>query len=88
MLRDLLADAAVRLWLDRFIDLVIPRGGESLIRYVAENSTIPVIKHYKGVCFVYVDEAADLARLESLLSDQEARTAMPFTAVALDGLRR
>jgi len=42
------------------IDLVIPRGGESLIRMVAENSRIPTIKHYKGVCHVYVDDEADL----------------------------
>ena len=44
---------------DEYVDLVIPRGGESLIRNVVENSTIPVIKHYKGVCHVYVDEHAD-----------------------------
>jgi glutamate-5-semialdehyde dehydrogenase len=44
---------------DEFIDLIIPRGGEALIRFVAENSRIPVIKHYKGVCHVYVDEGAD-----------------------------
>jgi glutamate-5-semialdehyde dehydrogenase len=42
------------------IDVVIPRGGEGLIRYVAENSLIPVIKHYKGVCHLYVDKDADL----------------------------
>ena len=41
------------------IDVVIPRGGEGLIRYVAENSLIPVIKHYKGVCHLYVDKDAD-----------------------------
>lgn len=41
------------------IDLIIPRGGEGLIRFVVENSRIPVIKHYKGVCHVYVDEDAD-----------------------------
>ena len=41
------------------IDLIIPRGGESLIRAVAEQATIPVIKHYKGVCHVYIDKAAD-----------------------------
>ncbi|HYG77162.1 MAG TPA: glutamate-5-semialdehyde dehydrogenase [Planctomycetota bacterium] len=46
--------------LEGLIDLVIPRGGESLIRMVAENSLIPTIKHYKGVCHVYVDEDADL----------------------------
>lgn len=45
--------------LDEEIDLVIPRGGEALIRYVAEKSRIPVIKHYKGTCHVYVDESAD-----------------------------
>ncbi|MFA4945035.1 MAG: glutamate-5-semialdehyde dehydrogenase [Lentisphaeria bacterium] len=45
--------------LDSYIDLVMPRGGESLIRAVVEHSTIPVIKHYKGVCHIYVDKAAD-----------------------------
>jgi len=56
--RDLLA-ALLRE--DRSIDLVVPRGGEGLIRAVAEQSRIPVIKHYKGVCHVYVDDLADLA---------------------------
>jgi glutamate-5-semialdehyde dehydrogenase len=42
-----------------YIDLVIPRGGEALIRSVAEQSRIPVLKHYKGVCAVFVDESAD-----------------------------
>ncbi len=46
--------------LDDYIDLIIPRGGEGLIRFVAENSKIPVIKHYKGVCHVFVDETADI----------------------------
>jgi len=45
---------------DSLIDVIIPRGGESLIRYVAENSLIPVIKHYKGVCHLYVDKDADI----------------------------
>lgn len=44
---------------DSLVDVVIPRGGEGLIRYVAENSSIPVIKHYKGVCHLYVDKDAD-----------------------------
>ena len=44
------------------IDLVIPRGGEGLIRAVAKKSTIPVIKHYKGVCHTYVDKDADLKK--------------------------
>ena len=45
---------------EEFIDLIIPRGGEGLIRFVVEHSTIPVLKHYKGVCHVYVDDGADL----------------------------
>ncbi|MBQ6534778.1 MAG: glutamate-5-semialdehyde dehydrogenase [Opitutales bacterium] len=45
--------------LDKFVDCIIPRGGEKLIRLVVENSSIPVIKHYKGVCTVYVDKSAD-----------------------------
>lgn len=45
---------------DDYIDLIIPRGGEALIRSVVERSTIPVLKHYKGVCHIYVDEWADL----------------------------
>jgi len=53
--------------LDTLIHCIIPRGGENLIRYVAENSTIPVIKHYKGVCFVYVDSAADFAMAEAII---------------------
>jgi glutamate-5-semialdehyde dehydrogenase len=48
------------------IDLIIPRGGEGLIRFVAENSRIPVIKHYKGVCHVFVDESADLSMAEEI----------------------
>ncbi len=46
---------------EQYIDLIIPRGGKTLIRRVVENSTIPVIKHYDGICHVYVDAAADLA---------------------------
>lgn len=47
---------------DKAIDLVIPRGGENLIRKVTENSRIPVIKHYKGVCHIYVDKEANLSK--------------------------
>ncbi|MBZ0272862.1 glutamate-5-semialdehyde dehydrogenase [bacterium] len=45
--------------LDDLVDLVIPRGGEGLIRFVAENSRIPVLKHYKGVCHLYIDRTAN-----------------------------
>ncbi len=47
---------------DEYIDVIIPRGGESLIHFVTEHSRVPVIKHYKGVCHVYVDGDADLAK--------------------------
>ncbi len=53
--------------LNDLVHCLIPRGGEALIRFVTENSSIPVIKHYKGVCFLYIDRAADLALAEPLL---------------------
>jgi len=52
--------------LDQEIQCIIPRGGEGLIRFVAETSTIPVIKHYKGVCSIYVDREADPEMAESI----------------------
>jgi glutamate-5-semialdehyde dehydrogenase len=52
--------------LEEYIDLVIPRGGEDLIRFVVSRSRIPVIKHYKGVCHVFVDASADLRMAESI----------------------
>lgn len=51
---------------EEYIDLIIPRGGEGLIRFVVEHSRIPVLKHYKGVCHVYVDKGADLDMAESI----------------------
>ena len=51
---------------EEFIDLIIPRGGEGLIRFVVENSKIPVLKHYKGVCHIYVDDSADLVMAEEI----------------------
>ncbi len=53
--------------LTQYIDLCMPRGGESLIRAVTECSKVPVIKHYKGVCHVYVDADADLAMAEEIV---------------------
>jgi len=52
--------------LEDYLDLIIPRGGEGLIRFVVENSRVPVIKHYKGVCHVFVDESADLDMAEAI----------------------
>jgi len=51
---------------EEYIDLIIPRGGEGLIRFVVEHSKIPVLKHYKGVCHVYVDDRADRAMAEEI----------------------
>ena len=52
--------------LEEYIDVMIPRGGEELIRFVAENARMPVLKHYKGVCHVYVDAEADTAMAEKI----------------------
>jgi glutamate-5-semialdehyde dehydrogenase len=49
----------VMIGLDGIVDMVIPRGGEGLIRFVAEHARVPVIQHYKGVCHVFVDESAN-----------------------------
>jgi glutamate-5-semialdehyde dehydrogenase len=56
----------VLLGLDRFVDLVVPRGGERFVRRVAERSVIPVLKHDRGLCHVYVDAGADLAMAADL----------------------
>jgi len=54
------AAVMVMLTLDRYLDLIIPRGGEEFVRLVNERATVPVLKHDKGLCHVYVDEGADL----------------------------
>ncbi|WP_311238576.1 MULTISPECIES: glutamate-5-semialdehyde dehydrogenase [unclassified Xanthomonas] len=60
------------LQLSDIIDLAIPRGGEGLIRFVAEHARVPVIKHYKGVCHLFVDASADMERAVRLLVDGKA----------------
>ncbi len=52
--------------MEEYIDLIIPRGGEGLIRFVTEHAKMPVLKHYKGVCHVYVDDKADLERAKEI----------------------
>jgi glutamate-5-semialdehyde dehydrogenase len=69
---------------DRSIDLIIPRGGESLMRLVSEHSTIPVIKHDAGVCHVYVDEEADPIMAEQICLN--AKIQRPSTCNALETL--
>ncbi|NUO75837.1 MAG: glutamate-5-semialdehyde dehydrogenase [Lysobacter sp.] len=72
------------LQLSDLIDLAIPRGGEGLIRFVAEHARVPVIKHYKGVCHLYVDRAADPERALALLID--GKTSRPGVCNALETL--
>jgi len=72
------------LQLSDLIDLAIPRGGESLIRFVAEHARVPVIKHYKGVCHLYVDRAADIELALGLLID--GKTSRPGVCNALETL--
>jgi len=72
------------LQLSDIIDLAIPRGGEGLIRFVTEHARVPVIKHYKGVCHLYVDRSADLAVALNLLVD--GKTSRPGVCNALETL--
>jgi glutamate-5-semialdehyde dehydrogenase len=68
--------------LNQFVDLIIPRGGEGLIRMVSENSTIPVIKHDKGICHVYVDCKADPGMAEDICFN--AKVQRPGTCNAME----
>jgi glutamate-5-semialdehyde dehydrogenase len=70
--------------LDDYIDLIIPRGGEGLIRFVAENSRIPVLKHFKGVCHVYVDKTADMKMAENICLN--AKVQRPGVCNAMESL--
>ena len=53
-------------------DLVIPRGGEGLVRFVTEHARVPVVQHYKGVCHLYLDETADVERAAAIAVDSKA----------------
>lgn len=70
--------------LDRYIDLIIPRGGKSLIELVVKTSTIPVIKHYDGNCHVFVDESADLDMAETIIIN--AKCQRPGVCNAMESL--
>lgn len=69
---------------DGLIDLCIPRGGEGLIRFVAQNARIPVVKHYQGVCHVFVEASADLAMAERIIVN--AKTSRPGVCNAAECL--
>ena len=70
--------------MDEYIDLIIPRGGHALIRTVVENSSIPVIKHDKGLCHVYIDSKADLKMGEEIAFN--AKTQRPSVCNAMETL--
>ncbi len=70
--------------MDQFIDLIIPRGGESLIRAVVEGSTIPVIKHYQGICHIYVAASADFEMALDIV--ENAKTQRPGVCNAVETL--
>ncbi len=74
----------ILLGLNNYIDLVIPRGGESLIKKVVEKSKIPVIKHYKGICHIYVDKEANLNMAEEICYN--AKTEKTATCNAVETL--
>jgi len=69
---------------EELIDLVIPRGGESLIRFVVEHAKMPVLKHYKGVCHIFVDEDADLDMAETICMN--AKVQRPGVCNAMETL--
>ena len=69
---------------EEFVDLIIPRGGEGLIRFVVENSKIPVLKHYKGVCHIYVDDEADFDMAQEICFN--AKVQRPGVCNALETL--
>ncbi len=70
--------------LNDLVDLIIPRGGESLIRYVSENSRIPVIQHFKGVCHLYIDKDVDIVKATDILIN--GKTQRPSVCNALETL--
>ncbi|HLT44443.1 MAG TPA: glutamate-5-semialdehyde dehydrogenase [Luteimonas sp.] len=85
IVRDLRRETMVELLqLTDIVDLAIPRGGEGLIRFVAEHARVPVIKHYKGVCHLYVDASADLDLALRLLVD--GKVSRPSACNALETL--
>ena len=69
---------------DKFVDLIVPRGGESLIRFISENSSIPVIKHDKGVCHTYIDQDAAVGKITAIVIN--AKCQRPSACNALETL--
>ncbi len=70
--------------MDKYVDLIIPRGGEKLIRYISQNSIVPVIKHDKGLCHTYIHEKADIKKAISI--SVNAKVQRPGVCNALETL--
>lgn len=70
--------------LDHIVDVIVPRGGEELIRFVVDNTRIPVVKHFKGVCHVYVSKNADLTMAKRIVMN--AKTQKPGVCNAMETL--
>ncbi|MGB5919158.1 glutamate-5-semialdehyde dehydrogenase [Arcobacter sp.] len=69
---------------DKYVDLIVPRGGESLIKYVSENATVPVVKHDKGVCHTYIDKDANHEK--AIAISVNAKCSRPSACNALETL--
>lgn len=77
-------DVAEMLKCDKYINLIIPRGGNSLVKFIKENTKIPVLGHADGICHIFVDESADLAMAEKVVTD--AKTQYPSACNAVETL--
>lgn len=75
-------DVAEMLKQDKYIDLIIPRGGNSLVKFIKENTKIPVLGHADGICHIYVDESADIEKAKNIIID--AKTQYPSACNAVE----
>lgn len=77
-------DVAEMLKCDKYINLIIPRGGNKLVKYIKENTKIPVLGHADGICHIFVDESADLAMAQKVVTD--AKTQYPSACNSVETL--
>lgn len=77
-------DVAEMLKCDKYINLIIPRGGNSLVKFIKENTKIPVLGHADGICHIFIDESADLAMAEKVVVD--AKTQYPSACNSVETL--
>lgn len=77
-------DVAEMLKCDKYINLIIPRGGNSLVKFIKENTKIPVLGHADGICHIFIDETADLSMAEKIVTD--AKTQYPSACNSVETL--